>query len=218
MQHGHLRMAPRVGALAALCAGFLGGIGVAGSVLAAGAADRARPIDACSLLTADEVSAVIGTKVDAGARRDDGWIDDKSTHGAYVEDKTTRGVYSSTCLWRASADRNAADPNLPAGGASFAILNVFAWPPGSDQAGSFLQKFRDAAESNLIPSKPVPLKIGDEALWWGDGVAVKSGVVAFGISVHLVDGRPKERHMEETLGAKLAARVAALEKRHDGTS
>jgi hypothetical protein len=163
-------------------------------------AHKATPINACTLLSASEVSQVIGIPVDGGARNDEGWVDNDSIHSAY----------SSTCLWRATADRSAADPSLPAGGASFAILNVFSWPAGSQEAGSFLQKFRDAAENNLIPSKPVPLKIGDEALWWGDGVAVKSGHVAFGISVHLVNGRPKERQMEETLGAKLVGRVAQL--------
>ena len=170
------------------------------SAEATSAAHKATPINACSLLTATEVAEAIGVQVEAGARQDDGWVNNESVHDAY----------SSTCIWRASADRNLADPSLPAGGASFAILNVFSWPPGSHEAGTFLQKFRDAAESNLIPSKPVPLKIADEALWWGDGVAVKSGHVAFGISVHLVGGRPKERQMEETLGAKLAGRIAEL--------
>jgi hypothetical protein len=167
---------------------------------AADVAHKATPVDACALLTPEEVSEVIGVKVDAGARRDDGWVDNETVHGAY----------SSTCFWRATADRNMADPSLSMGGASYAILNVFSWPPGSQEAGSFLQKFRDAADSNLIPSKPVPLKIADEALWWGDGVAVKSGNIAFGISVHLVGGRPKERQMEERLGAKLAGRVGRL--------
>jgi hypothetical protein len=170
---------------------------------AASTAHKATPINACSLLTSDEVSEVMGVKVDAGSRRDDGWVDNDTVHGAY----------SSTCYWRATADRNLADPNLSMGGASYAILNVFSWPPGSKEAGTFLQKFRDAAESNLIPSKPVPLKIADEALWWGDGVAVKSGNVAFGISVHLVGGRPKEQQMEETLGTQLAGRVAQLPHR-----
>lgn len=171
---------------------------------AAGAVQKATPINACSLLTPDEVAEVIGVTVDSGSRRDDGWVDNDTMHG----------VYSSTCFWRATADRNMADPNLSMGGASYAILNVFSWPPGSQEAGSFLQKFRDAAESNLIPSKPVPVKIADEALWWGDGVAVKSGTVAFGISVHLVGGRPKERGMEEVLGAKLAGRIAQLPHGH----
>jgi hypothetical protein len=205
MDHQYARSARRACAAVMLCCGLL--FAVAGARAAdSGAAHKATPINACALMTADEVSAVIGIKVDPGARSDDGWIDNATTHGAY----------SSTCLWRASADRNAANPSLPAGGASFAILNVFSWPRGSNEAGSFLQKFRDAAESNLIPSKPVALKIGDESLWWGDGVAVKSGAVAFGISVHLVDGRPKERQMEETLGAELATRVAHLQGQAKG--
>jgi hypothetical protein len=204
MRHCYFRMVASTSPLAAIGAALaliaLPSYGAG----AASAAHKATPIDACALLTPDEVSEVIGVKVDAGSRRDDGWVDNDTVHGAY----------SSTCFWRATADRNLADPSLSMGGASYAILNVFSWPPGSQEAGSFLQKFRDAAESNLIPSKPVPLKIADEALWWGDGVAVKSGTVAFGISVHLVGGRPKERQMEETLGAKLAGRVAQLPHHH----
>ncbi len=97
------------------------------------------------------------------------------------------------------------------GARGYAILNVFLLAPRqSGKRLALCKKFRDAAEGNLIPSKPVPVKIADEALWWGDGVAVKSGNVAFGISVHLVGGRPKERQMEETLGAKLAGRIAEL--------
>jgi hypothetical protein len=204
MRHCYFRMVASTAALAAMGAA-LALIGLPShSAEATREAHKATPIDACALLTSDEVSEVIGVKVDAGSRRDDGWVDNDAVHGAY----------SSTCFWRATADRNLADPSLSMGGASYAILNVFSWPPGSNEAGSFLQKFRDAAESNLIPSKPVPLKIADEALWWGDGVAVKSGTVAFGISVHLVGGRPKERQMEETLGAKLAGRVAQLPHHH----
>jgi hypothetical protein len=201
MRHCHSRI---IASSAAVVAGIaLAIIGSRGTE-AAGVVHKATPINACSLLSSDEVAEAIGVKVDSGSRRDDGWVDNDTMHG----------VYSSTCFWRATADRNMANPSLSMGGASYAILNVFSWPPGSQDAGSFLQKFRDAAESNLIPSKPVPLKIADEALWWGDGVAVKSGTVAFGISVHLVGGRPKERGMEEALGAKLAGRIGQLAHGH----
>ena len=121
-------------------------------------------------------------KVDAGSRRDDGWVDNESTCTAPTPPPACGGP-RQIAMRPIRAYRWAAP--------AIAILNVFSWPPGSQEAGSFLQKFRDAAESNLIPSKPVPLKIADEALWWGDGVAVKSGTVAFGISVHLVE-RPPE--------------------------
>lgn len=207
MRHSKARIEARGAALSvALAAGAASlALGAAQSLGAEtpSPSHKATPINACSLLSTAEVERVMGVTVDAGKRQDDGWVDNDTVHGAY----------SSTCMWRASADRNMADPNLPAGGASFAILNVFSWPPGSQEAGSFLQNFRSAAENNLIPSKPVPLKIADEALWWGDGVAVKSGNVAFGISVHLVGGRAKERQMEETLGATLAGRIARLPQR-----
>ena len=136
-------------------------------------------------------------KVDPRARDDSGLL-----HGPAYE-----GSYSSTCVWRASADRGAQDPSRPLGGASFAILTIIAWPPGGNGPTKFLESFRDAAQSHIITTTPLPLKIGDEALWWGDGVAARKGNLSFGISVHLVNGRFKERQMEESLAAKITARL-----------
>ena len=45
-------------------------------------AQKATPIDACTLLSASEVSQAIGVPVDAGARKDDGWVDNDSIQGA----------------------------------------------------------------------------------------------------------------------------------------
>lgn len=153
--------------------------------------------NSCDLLTDRQVSEVMHMKVDPGARDDSG-----QPAGAGYE-----GAYSSTCVWRASQDRSAQDPTLPLGGANFAILTLISWPVGADGPAKFLQSFRDAAESHIITSTPVALRIGDEALWWGDGVAARKGNVSFGISIHLVNGRPKEREMEESLAAKIAAQL-----------
>ncbi len=174
-------------------------LGAAAQAPSAGDAKNA-PINACALLTAKEVSAVVGKKVSEGERRDDGNV----TSGDYV----TPGTYSSTCLWRVVTDGPAPnDPNLSLGGASYAILNAMQWPKGSGDAGKFLQSFRDAAKNHVIDMTPVPVQIGDEALWWGDGVAVRKGDRSFGISVHLVGGRPLERGMEEALAKKIVPRL-----------
>jgi hypothetical protein len=158
------------------------------------------PINACALLTDGEVSAVLGARVSPGERHDSGTV--KS--GEYV----SAGTYSSTCLWRiASEGPPPSDPNLSLGGASYAILNAMQWPAGSGQAKNFLQSFRDAAKQGVIDQLPVALKIADDALWWGDGVAVCKGDRSFGISVHLVGQRDKERRMEEALANKIAARL-----------
>lgn len=165
----------------------------------ASAQEKGAEIDACTLLTEAEVEAAIGREVDAGHRRDAGRTGD----GAYPD----TGSYSSTCLWRVTADRDKADPRRPLGGASFVILNAMTWPPGSGESKKFLQSFRDAAEHNVITSKPVALEIGEEALWWGDGVAVRNGDTSFGISVFLVGERPKQRGFEEALAAKIVPRL-----------
>jgi hypothetical protein len=81
------------------------------------------------------------------------------------------------------------------------------WPAGHGDAHRFLQSFWDAARHGDIDRTPVPLKIADESLWWGDGVAVRKGDVSFGISVHLPAQRPHERQMEEKLARKIVSRL-----------
>jgi hypothetical protein len=157
-------------------------------------------INACALLSDHEVAAVLGAKVNPGEPHDSGTV--KS--GNYVG----TGTYSSTCLWRVVTEGpTPSDPNLSLGGASYAILNAMQWPVGSGKARNFLQSFRDAAKEGLIDQAPVVLKIADDALWWGDGVAVCRGDRSFGIAVHLVGGRNKERGMEEALAEMIAARL-----------
>ena len=185
-------------AIIALACAVLGG--------AAFAADEshAPKIDACALLKDGEVAGIVGAKVTPADRRDAGYQDD----GTYV----APGTYSSTCLWRvATSGPPPADPNLSLGGASYVILNAMQWPPSSKLASKescrFVKGFYDAADRKLIDNQPVPLKIADQSLWWGDGVAVCKGDRSFGISVHLVGGRPKERDMEERLAKMIAGRM-----------
>lgn len=146
--------------------------------LAAGASEAIAPINACALLSQQQVSQITGLPVEAGVRTDEG--------------KTSIGAYSSTCFWR-SANPGGGRPN-------FAILNAMSWPADGPGAGKFLQSFRDAARDGTIGRTPVPLQLGDEALWWGDGVAVRTNNVSFGISVSIVNEPPdRRRPMEEAL-------------------
>lgn len=153
-----------------------------------------QPIDACMLLTTSELSTLLGMPVQAGVRHDAGL--------------TSQGAYSSTCIWRVRNERlSTHDPNASLGGADFAILDVFSWSSPAS-AETFLQSFRAAAKSNLIPTHPVALDIGDDSLWWGDGVAVRRGAVSLGISVvlHSAD-RDKRRVWEESLAKEILARL-----------
>jgi hypothetical protein len=153
-----------------------------------------QPIAACTLLTTTELSTLFGVPVKAGLRYDDGL--------------TSKGAYSSTCMWELRNERLLKhDPNASLGGADFAILDVFSWSSRAS-AETFLRSFRTAAKSNLIPMHPVALDIGDDSLWWGDGVAVRRGVVSFGISVVLhSEDRDKRRLLEESLAKEILARL-----------
>jgi hypothetical protein len=147
---------------------------------------------ACSLIGKDEVAAVVGGEVEAAQPNDAGATED--------------GAYSSTCLWKITGLAPLpAKPDAPFGGASFAILNTITWPAGSGMAKKYLEDFRDAARQDLIDMKPVPVQAGDEALWWGDGVAVRKGDVSFGVSVHAGTDKKAEQAMEEALAKKIVA-------------
>lgn len=172
-------------------------IGVLALMVSAKGVSDARgpqPIDACALLTTSELSTLLGMPVEAGVRRDAG--------------VTSQGAYSSTCIWRVRNEYLLTpDPNASLGGADFAILDVFSWSSRGG-AETFLQSFRTAAKSHLIPRHPVALDIGDDSLWWGDGVAVRRGAASFGISVvlHSAD-RDKRRAWEESLAKEILARL-----------
>lgn len=158
--------------------------------LACGSAAMAAPsraINACDFLKDEEVSATLHMTVGPGQRDDSGEV----TSGDEI------GAYTSTCMWRIAGE----------GAPSYVILNLMQWPAGSGGGKRFLQNFREAAKTGEIGQVPVPVKIAEEALWWGDGVAASKGDRGFGISVHLVGGRDQERGLEEALARKIAARL-----------
>lgn len=161
-------------------------------------AQKNAPINACALLSDAEVAAAIGAKVTPGQRKDEGDVGDAA--GA-------KGTYSSTCYWKVISDK-ANDPDKPMGGATFAILNAMQWPAGSGEAKKFLESFYDAAKQGVIDQTPVQLKIADDAIWWGDGVAVRKGDRSFGVSVFWPDKeRAQRRVFEEALARKIAPRL-----------
>ena len=139
---------------------------------------------------------MIGFPVDGGTRRDEGF--------------QPNGSYSSACLWTVRRTGNhPADPRAPLGGKSFVILNSIQWPAGSGLARQYLEDFRAAAADGTIPGKPVPRSFGDEALWWGDGLAVRKGDVSFGVSVFLPGAMPAQPgKLEEQLAPHILRHLA----------
>jgi hypothetical protein len=154
------------------------------------------PIDSCALLTAEEVSAVMGQTVEPGRLTTNGLTPD--------------GANSTTCLWAVALPPGAApDPAKSPGGRSFAILNVVNWAGGPNDARKFLDSFRKAFEDHAITSKPVAVQIGaDEALWWGDGVAARKNGVSFGISVASAGDRSTRQPKAESLARLIVQRLA----------
>lgn len=155
---------------------------------------RETTIDACALLEKSEVEAALGGDVTPGERNDSGLL----TDGAEA------GVYSSTCVWRAVGAQSPGGASLD--GVDYVIVNAMQWPPEKDPE-AFLQTFRDFAAQGVIAHDPVPLAIGDAALWWGDGVAVAKDRTSYGISVRLVGEREKRRIAEEALAKTIALRL-----------
>lgn len=120
-------------------------------------------IDACALLDAAQIEGVIGHAVQPGVRDDAG-----------VE---SNGAWSSSCVWAFTNEAGAPK------GRRFVILNAMQWPLGSGRSHEFLDSFREAAASGVLASEPSARSFGDEALWWGDGLAVRKRDASFGLSV-----------------------------------
>ena len=152
-------------------------------------------IDACTLLTAAEISAVVGRKVEAGKPFDNG--------------ETGDGAHSTTCLWAAPLPAGSQpDPGQRLGGRGFVVLNVQNWPHGASDARKFLDSFNQAFNTKEITSKPVAVKVGaDDALWWGDGVAGRKNAVSFGISVAQLGDKATRQPRAESLARLLVKRL-----------
>lgn len=176
---------------------------ILGMIAAAPAADGlttvsvARTIDACTFLSRAEMAHSIGMSVSSGARRDAG----------QVQEDGFQGSYSSTCIWKGYDKTEESNDNVLGGNASYVILHMIASPAGSGTPSRFVQSFRDASQDGTIAATPASLGIGDEALWWGDGVAVRKGDVSFGLSVHIANHGASARAMAETLATTVAARL-----------
>ena len=170
---------------------------VAAMTLAMGAAAYAAQtplqINACELLTSAEISAAVGLPVDNGRRQDDGMSRD--------------GQYSSTCMWTIEPGKTP-DQTAPGRGRRFVILNAQRWPAGRGMAKKFLEAFHESADQGVIANKPVARKFGDEALWWGDGLAVRRGDVSFGLSVFMPKrDQPRTSVLEEKLAPLVLRRL-----------
>jgi len=152
-------------------------------------------IDACALLTPDEVSAAVGKTVGTGQPFDNGI--------------TNEGAHSTTCIWAGPLPPGAEpDPEKRMGGRGFVVLGVINWPGGPNAAKKFLDDFQRAFQEHDITSQPVPVQIGaDDSLWWGDGVAARKNGISFGISVAQFGDRATRQPQAESLAKLVVKRL-----------
>jgi hypothetical protein len=154
-------------------------------------------IDACALLTPDQVSAVVGKSVKITQPFDNGI--------------TPQGAHSTTCIWATPLSPGVdPDPSKRLGGRGFVVISVMNWPGGPHDARKFLDDFNRAFEQHGIDSKPIPVNVGaDDALWWGDGVAARKNGVSFGISVAQFGDRSARQHQTESLAKLIVKKLPA---------
>lgn len=168
------------------------------------AQQAAAGIDACALLQPQEIAQILGRSTSEGVRSDAGL--------------ESNGAWSSSCIWVLDAPRAAPAQPLQLRGRSFVILNAMRWPAGSSQARSFLESFHEAKAAGVLAAPLVPKKVGDEALWWGDGLAVVRRNISFGISVRLVSERKAvPGTYEEELAKHVLRRVDARDVQDNRT-
>jgi hypothetical protein len=144
-------------------------------------------IDACGLLSSEDIATDLEKPVGPPQRKDFGPV--------------KGGAYSSVCMWSIDGEAR-----------RFVILNVIRWPTGKAMAKQYLDAFYTAAAKGDIPHQPVPRSLGDQALWWGDGLAVREGDVSFGISVFAPRGERKGGEIEEVLAHRVLEALERLSK------
>ena len=178
---------------------LLPGAGIFAAMLLASPLHAATPtaIDACALLTRDEVTAVIGKPVESVQPFDNG--------------VTNQGAYSTTCIWASPLPSGVEpDPTKRLGGRGFVVISVMNWPGGPSDAAKFLADFHKAFAEHGIDSKPVPVEIGaDDALWWGDGVAARKNGVSIGVSVAQFGDRAARQPQSEALAMLIIKKLPA---------
>jgi len=152
-------------------------------------------IDACALLTPDEVTSVVGKDVEITQPFDNGI--------------TAQGAHSTTCIWASPlASGVEPDPTKRLGGRGFVVISVMNWPGGPGDARKFLDDFHRAFQEHGIESKPVAVNVGaDDALWWGDGVAARKNGVSIGVSVAQFGDRAARQPQAESLAKLIVKRL-----------
>lgn len=164
--------------------------------------DASKSFDVCRLLSAADIRAELGIDVATGQLHDIGFDEKLAAH-------------SWSCIWFFREQTSGSSDSYQMNdGKRFVILNLMRWSKRDNRAYEYLQGFRRAAETGELPRAPMTRSMGEEALWWGDGLAVRQGLVGFGVSVFPA---PNFVAYPGEIEEKLASRILEKLTKHDYT-
>ena len=150
-------------------------------------------IDACALLTTEEVSAVFARTFDAAAP------------GQSVGGGENQGALTS-CIWESPGAEVAGDIGASVRNTVFINLMVWSWPAGSGGSEKYMNSFVEAAKTYDLP-EPVPVMLGDSAHWNGETMNVKKADVTMTISLSGPVDAPALKTAAESLAKSALSRL-----------
>jgi hypothetical protein len=146
------------------------------TLVAAGCSDEssksgtvAASLDACALLTAEDISAVFDRTFNA----------DES--GLSAGGGAKQGAMTS-CAWTSPGPEVAGKPMASLKNTSFINLIAWSWPAGSNGGERYMKSMVDGDKA-LDQPVPAPVTLGDAALWGGKTMHVKKGDVTMSLTL-----------------------------------
>jgi hypothetical protein len=145
----------------------------------------AASFDACALLTVEDFNAVFARTFNA----------DKP--GPSTSGGAKQGAMMS-CAWVSPGAEVAGKPMASLNNTYFINLIAWSWPAGSGGGDKYMNSFVDAAKTFNQPV-PVPVALGDAALWGGKSMHVKKGDVTMSLTLTGPDDEAVKRTAAESL-------------------
>ena len=155
--------------LASITGAVLATTVVAGCSDESGKSGKVAAVDACALLTVEDFNAVFDRTFNA----------DKP--GPSGGGGANQGAMTS-CAWVSPGAEVAGKPMASLNNTYFINLITWSWPVGSGGGDSYMNSFVEAAKTFNQPA-PVPVTLGDAALWGGKSMHVKKGDVTMTLSL-----------------------------------
>jgi hypothetical protein len=139
-----------------------------GAPAAASAAGTGPKGDACSMLTADAISAAIGKTVGEGRK---------------TNESGTRDSHMVTCTWETTPRAEGVSAAEMMRDTVSVQLILWSWP-SEKSSTHYIESFRKVAQETNEP-EPTPLSLGDEAILDGTSVHVRRGTSSFTVNVQV---------------------------------